>query len=1713
MPLASNRFAKYVVQQDDTGGGAPAPKPNRFSKYKEAAKPEPFVASRDNAGAIAAMGGTTQPTKPSTSVPGYRSIQTPGGAGYQRLAPTMLSEERSRVEAENAAEAKRAKERKESARSFGGGVDLMLTEDAGGNVQPGTEADRDISKGIVTLPARIERGVVAGAQSIVNLPSDVADFLGSANKPEFRSKPVPRADFSGAKIPISPEMDSVSGNLAEGLAQFLVSRKLVGSMAPGGGTAAQLGKDAIATGVGFDGTTGRVADMIDPNAIPAGPLRDYANFLRTQPEDSPLVGRFKNLLEDMTVSGPMLAPHLAVRGGQAVSDALTPSRAPTNAGGARPGSPRPSPSPAAQPAPATPQAPPAASATVAQPSVAQAPPRPAQAAPAGAGQGAAQAGPVLNATPAAVGQGPVALAKSDARIIGRLLRAGGVPGNDVNRTLTGLVQAYQSSNSSRLPLAFFAEEYLPTVLSKEVADEVIQKLRGFGRERYSANKPGDPSRSVMRQTIDELRSTQQDNLSGVMDQNLYKGKLIGQEDKLNKELEANARIAYDTALDNGKKRLISARATQKERDAFGNLQNLLKNEAFLKQIPQHLRIKAMREGIDIEAFVQKDPIASAHWLQSELRQAVDAAEGVGGTATSESRLYGEMRSALLDDLEKAVPGYKGARKEHGDIYGAKEAINFGPSFMTAARSEVETDRIARKFAKYSKRQQTAATMSIRDSLKNEFRNKAEDTAAKVTRLQQAGVLDALERVLGADGKRVADGIRATVKENERLKAVDQLSGSPTKDNFSTAEAAQEAVRSPVNKAIGATADKSSWPMTIAGDAVLAANGLPPVLTVSKAAGTITSKFGNPSAKKLGSATRTLYGLPRPQASALAAPTPRVRGPRAPRAPAEPPTQETLDALLKQYDEIDHAKQPEKAQATLRKITKLKKKLGEASALEASPDPALLGSSKKPPQKMGFGGGGKADSVSQKLAGVFDQDGVFDDALDALSKDNSIGKSDWLDVYKRMFGSAAGVVGSKNDIIDALRRERMINVRMRKHRATLGNSNFEPYSLPKQSGFTGAPEALGAGAGAVLAPDANGDGTVDGAERFGGMVTGLGIVGAARYGRGKFARKGPPAPKGSYGSRPSAMGDLAGHQAAQRQLRELEDYRKTAPPSEHAAVDQEIADLRGFLQGETPKPANDTLPKGQQTPAQDLAMARAFNSEPLTAERAYDFWTLLKDEADPRKIMDVLDMNLDPSILRVARGKAMVERAREEVLRRATSFMRKETELNKSNTLSRANAKMAENNRSIANEIAQLRDRGVPDQMIARSLGLEDGSLEYFLKYREPPTQNGFGGGKRTAPNPVADAEKILSDVRVASQLSPEQYKPLFDAVSARMKELQAKKVKDPFLGKSMRYDATQEGSDEIHRLNGLLMNYFRTPDGGMDFGKVFRWAEANDPDNVLRVKAGRHANDIEDITGTQIPKPKPAQNAFGFGGGKNPPPPPIMVKKGPRKVTLSPEEAEATQAVKSARQKETAARRRYVMRDNRDEFLAPYEKAVRDAEAYLTFIQSQQRGRRIERVERRSALQRAVKNPVASAVGLAGLGALAISASKIAVPEKFKAPDDPNDRRYYWDRQVATDKDHVGAAQRALNEWGNWSTRDVLNEKTGEPIVMRNGKKMQEPVEMTGTYGRVTKDAIKKWRYDRGLDPDEAMTKADFERLLAGPKGYWEKGHWHKGDGTVPRVP
>jgi len=364
------------------------------------------------------VGATPPQTQPMAAAPGAQYSWTPpagmgdpasfADARARMDAAAKAEADRVAAEAKAAREAQLAAERREASRAYGAGMDMIISTDDQGQLRPGSGADADGSKGILTSPQHGANAVIQAAESGLNLWPDALNgvfrkLTGSGNGlGNFNPDIVPR--FSLPKVPIPEGMESFSGSIGEGLAQFLLSRKLVGSVAPGGGLAANLGKDAVAVGVGFDGSTGRMADMFDLNAIPEGPLRDYARFLQTQPDDSPIVGRFKNMLEDMTMSGPMLAPQSVVRAGQAVGNALTPKpMTPANAGGAGVQAamaqsrvaPQVSPvqaPPAAQAAPEAPQAPPASPGAV-----------PPQQGPAGAAQGATQPPPVQPPPAAPVG--------------------------------------------------------------------------------------------------------------------------------------------------------------------------------------------------------------------------------------------------------------------------------------------------------------------------------------------------------------------------------------------------------------------------------------------------------------------------------------------------------------------------------------------------------------------------------------------------------------------------------------------------------------------------------------------------------------------------------------------------------------------------------------------------------------------------------------------------------------------------------------------------------------------------------------------------------------------------------------------------------------------------------------------------------------------------------------------------------------------------------------------------------------------------------------------------------------------------------------------------------------------------------------------------------------------------------------------------------------
>jgi len=191
---------------------------------------------------------------------------------------------------------------------------------------------------------------VGASEGIANIPSDTINSMGQASA-EMEVTPdmamrnanrmpqlydlvgkgprkfnyAPKFDFDKARMEISPEDQSISGLLMEGFAQYMMARAAMG---PGG-----LGKDILAIGTGFPADSGRVADMMPLDKIPEGTLRDFVGWMKTQPGDTPIMGRIKNMGEDGLLN------LLALGMGKTAKSLVTPARVtPTNAGALRPGS-------------------------------------------------------------------------------------------------------------------------------------------------------------------------------------------------------------------------------------------------------------------------------------------------------------------------------------------------------------------------------------------------------------------------------------------------------------------------------------------------------------------------------------------------------------------------------------------------------------------------------------------------------------------------------------------------------------------------------------------------------------------------------------------------------------------------------------------------------------------------------------------------------------------------------------------------------------------------------------------------------------------------------------------------------------------------------------------------------------------------------------------------------------------------------------------------------------------------------------------------------------------------------------------------------------------------------------------------------------------------------------------------------------------------------
>jgi hypothetical protein len=283
----------------------------------------PMVAEgRAMASAAAQVNPTMSPVRPEAR--GDVALRKPTLTLPQQRGPLMSPAQREAMAPERAeAERQRrlSQERREAAGALGGGMDMLPVTDAAGNVSPGTEVDRDISKGIVGSSLNFGQGLAEGVANTANVTMAASTGVGNAamnliNPGREQSQPMRINVPQNAIVDGEGPLASVSGFVPRIAGQIAGPRVSIGKAMPGGGFGAEVAKDAIAMGLGTPQDASRISDSIPSDTPVLGALADV---LRTREGDNAFTAFGKNAAEDLltsTVAGGI------VRGGSALLDAV-----------------------------------------------------------------------------------------------------------------------------------------------------------------------------------------------------------------------------------------------------------------------------------------------------------------------------------------------------------------------------------------------------------------------------------------------------------------------------------------------------------------------------------------------------------------------------------------------------------------------------------------------------------------------------------------------------------------------------------------------------------------------------------------------------------------------------------------------------------------------------------------------------------------------------------------------------------------------------------------------------------------------------------------------------------------------------------------------------------------------------------------------------------------------------------------------------------------------------------------------------------------------------------------------------------------------------------------------------------------------------------------------------------------------------------------------
>ncbi len=733
-------------------------------------------------------------------------------------------------------------------------------------------AERDFARGMVSLPMQATEAVYDGGESLINLYGQLANTV---MNPVLRATGANEAPIA-VDLPDNPLIapggaaHSVTGDLARGGMQFAATRVPLGMLAKGGGMLPQLGKDTLATGLAFQGNEGRVSDLLTENLPENTPnaLRSYVDFLATKESDSDLVGRGKNMLEDLTLASPLVAPFLGIRAGQAAADALSARRA-KPAG--QPNAPPPEPPTAPVPAAAQTAVAPMARAT------------------------AAPASPVSSLGEVEVWFNSLPQKAREATL--RLFASSGVTNKadqfaiiaDLNSMPPG-----RNSQNAFLIAQKWGERYpsLRENLSNVGGGFAVTNPRPNDRKFLGLLGEGDADRA---QAIMDTEGRKQVlSERGFLERSAEAnfGKPSADVAKALKEELSGLSGRYNWLLDPNRRRKFGPEKTQQLSRAEQSLQEYLRQPWVVQSMPPSVKDRLLvdaseeirglgwsKDQIDLilagpdgpalaplfeatgplpwsqdawNTIVTQYPRFAAHVLQSSYQK---AARGLGsginaadnyGTIAQLHRMRGlgddgnAIPGGLLDRLEKTMPNadfsftgkgsYADTRKNWGDIKGAEEAFDLTRKFKTAAQSGEDVAEIIDGMGRLSPRAREAAlseiTAFVHDSMGAKVRNVtpgqaglAGDTAPNLTQLGNENFLRALRKVFGERGDALANDIELARSSTTFNTDINRRIQSRTEINRQSVENAPRLYENPAGVE-GGVIDK--WVQTLGGMAGVAA---------------------------------------------------------------------------------------------------------------------------------------------------------------------------------------------------------------------------------------------------------------------------------------------------------------------------------------------------------------------------------------------------------------------------------------------------------------------------------------------------------------------------------------------------------------------------------------------------------------------------------------------------------------------------------------------------------------------------------------------------------------------------------------------------------------------------------------------------------------------------------------------------------------------------